>query len=89
MKLARRSVKSSQFALDHAMRGHRGEHTRRGNRSLIDLTWRDYCSEEDDRFWHALRGNSSSSLLSSLELSDTTIYYPYIRALLGTAPHVW
>ena len=28
-----------------------------------------------------------SSLLSSLELSDTTIYEPYIRALLGTAPH--
>ena len=27
----------------------------------------------------------SSLLLSSLELSDTTIYQPYIRALLGTA----
>jgi len=32
-------------------------------------------------------GDSSSSplLLSSLELSDTTIYEPYIRALLGSA----
>ena len=29
----------------------------------------------------------SSSLLSSLELSDTPIYEPSIRALLGTAPH--
>ena len=27
-----------------------------------------------------------SLLLSSLEMSDTTIYEPYIRALLGTAP---
>ena len=31
--------------------------------------------------------SSSSSLLSSLELSDTTIYEPEIRALLGTASH--
>ena len=30
--------------------------------------------------------SSSSLLLSSLELSDTTIYEPEIRALLGTAP---
>ena len=29
----------------------------------------------------------SSSLLSSLELSGTKIYEPYIRDLLGTAPH--
>ena len=29
----------------------------------------------------------SSLLLSSLELSDTTIYEPWIRALLGTASH--
>ena len=28
---------------------------------------------------------SSSLLLSSLELSDTKVYGPYIRALLGTA----
>ena len=28
-----------------------------------------------------------SVFLSSLELSDTTIYEPYIRALLGIAPH--
>ena len=27
---------------------------------------------------------SSSSLLSSLDLSDTKVYEPYIRALLGT-----
>jgi len=33
------------------------------------------------------REPSSSSLLSSLEFSDTTIYEPYIRALLGTVPH--
>jgi len=32
--------------------------------------------------------SSSSSLLpSSLELSDTQVYEPYIRALLGTASH--
>ena len=30
---------------------------------------------------------SSSALLSSLELSDTQVYEPYIRALLGTAAH--
>ena len=30
---------------------------------------------------------SSSSLLSSLELSDTHVYEPWIRALLGTAAH--
>ena len=29
--------------------------------------------------------SSSSVLLSSLEMSDTTIYEPYIRALLGTS----
>jgi len=31
--------------------------------------------------------SSSSLLLSSLELSDTKVYEPYIRALLGTATH--
>ena len=31
---------------------------------------------------------SSSLLLSSLELSDTKVYEPYIRALLGTAAHI-
>ena len=36
----------------------------------------------------ALSSSSSSSLLlSSLELSDTRGYEPYIRALLGTASH--
>ena len=30
---------------------------------------------------------SSSLLLSSLELSDTKVYEPYIRDLLGTAAH--
>ena len=30
---------------------------------------------------------SSSSLLSSLELRDTPVYEPSIRALLGTASH--
>ena len=29
----------------------------------------------------------SALLFSSLELSDTTIYEPYIRALFGTASH--
>ena len=33
----------------------------------------------------AARPSSSSLLLSSLELSDTTIYEPEIRALLGTS----
>ena len=31
--------------------------------------------------------SSSSLLLSSLELSDTQVYEPSIRALLGTASH--
>jgi len=31
--------------------------------------------------------SSSSLLLSSLELSDTEVYAPYIRARLGTAAH--
>ena len=31
--------------------------------------------------------SSSSLLLSSLELSDTKVYAPQIRALLGTASH--
>ena len=31
--------------------------------------------------------SSSSVLLSSLELSDTQVYEPYIRALLGTDSH--
>ena len=31
--------------------------------------------------------SSSSLSLSSLELSDTKVYEPYIRALLGTASH--
>jgi hypothetical protein len=30
----------------------------------------------------------TSSLLSSLVLSDTKVYEPYIRALLGTASHL-
>jgi len=33
-----------------------------------------------------LQPSSSSLLLSSLELSDTKVYEPQIRALLGTAP---
>ena len=33
------------------------------------------------------RRSSSSLLLSSLELSDTQVYEPYIRALLGTPSH--
>ena len=37
----------------------------------------------------ALSRSSSSLLLSSLELSDTEVYAPYIRALLGTASHFW
>ena len=32
--------------------------------------------------------SSSSLLLSSLELSDTKVYEPYIRARLGTAAHL-
>ena len=40
--------------------------------------------------WTASRASSytsSSLLLSSLELSDTQVYEPQIRALLGTAAH--
>ena len=33
------------------------------------------------------RSSSSSLLLSSLELSDSKVYEPYIRARLGTATH--
>ena len=36
---------------------------------------------------HRVVSSSSSLLLLSLELSDTTIYEPQIRALLGTASH--
>ena len=32
---------------------------------------------------------ASSLSLSSLELSDTKLYEPYIRARLGTAAHFW
>jgi len=35
-----------------------------------------------------LHSSSSSLSLSSLELSDTTVYEPSTRALLGTASHV-
>jgi len=41
--------------------------------------------EADETLVH--RPSSSSLLLSSLELRDTTIYEPQIRALLGTASH--
>ena len=34
-----------------------------------------------------MAGDGPSLLLSSLELSDTKVYEPYIRALLGTAAH--
>jgi len=37
--------------------------------------------------WGASRAWSSSLLLSSLELSDTKVYEPSIRARLGTAAH--
>jgi len=36
---------------------------------------------------HSRIRSSSSLLLSSLELSDTKVYEPQIRALLGTASH--
>jgi hypothetical protein len=32
---------------------------------------------------------SSVSLLSSLKLSDTKVYEPYIRTLFGTASHTF
>ena len=34
------------------------------------------------------RASSPSSILSSLEMSDTQVYEPKIRALLGTASHI-
>ena len=34
-----------------------------------------------------LCASSSSALLASLELSDTKVYEPYMRALFGTAAH--
>ena len=37
--------------------------------------------------WRCVPRPSSCLLLSSLELSDTQVYEPYIRALLGTASH--
>jgi len=36
-----------------------------------------------------LHHDSSFLLLPSLELSDTTVYAPQIRALLETASHDW
>ena len=36
-----------------------------------------------------LSSSSSSLLLPSLELSDTRVYEPYIRARLGTAAHLF
>ena len=41
---------------------------------------------KDDLMTHRIF-SSSALLLSSLELSDTQVYAPQIRALLGTAPH--
>ena len=37
-------------------------------------------------FWPPYSHSSSSLLLSSLELSDTKVYAPEIRARLGTGP---
>ena len=39
--------------------------------------------------WADAGASSSSLLLSSLELSDTQVYAPEIRALLGTAAHFY
>jgi len=41
----------------------------------------------DSTFRKTQSGSSSSLLLSRLELSDTKVYEPQIRALLGTASH--
>ena len=38
--------------------------------------------------WLGLSVSSSSLLLSSLELSDTKVYQPQVRALLGTGHFV-
>jgi len=69
---------------------------------LKDLTIHDVQSISDVRVWGLGGGNSgeaeercswplarasSSLLLASLELSDTQVYDPSIRARLGTAAH--
>jgi len=48
------------------------------------------CAESGEKIPSSSSSSSSSSaslLLSSLELSDTKVYEPQIRALLGTASH--
>ena len=57
----------------------RGLRTRAGPALRSSSTW---LSSRLSR-----RSSASSLLLSSLELSDASIYEPCIRALLGTAPH--
>jgi len=54
----------------------------------LTLQWH-YPAGEIGWDFKALSGevDPSSLLLSSLELSDTNVYAPYIRALLGTASH--
>jgi len=39
------------------------------------------------RVWVTAKSSSSSLLLASLELSDTKVYEPQIRARLGTTAH--
>jgi len=50
------------------------------------LSWW-YHSLASSRALRVRREKSSSLLLSSLELSDTKVYAPQMRARLGTAAH--
>ena len=56
------------------------------------LDWDEHAAVHVERCVHRVRPqpatpSSSSLLLSSLELSDTTLYEPQIRARLGTTAH--
>ena len=53
--------------------------------SEVPLWWGTMQAIKDGRKAKVCPPSSFPSLLSSLELSDTTIYGPCIRALLGTA----
>jgi len=53
------------------------------NKQTAHAHWRDACAVV--RF--VFSSSSSSVLLSSLQLSDTHVYEPQMRAILGTASH--
>jgi len=56
--------------------------------AYMSQPWQQLAGRQQHRqLWSQAKPFSSSVLLSSPELSDTKVYEPYIRALLGTASH--